>query len=245
MANSITTRPSLQTLFSTGVCVKVTWLTRKWWTRSDTWPLKQRRINCLNRQTLSGRMWMGNEDFHQPARPSIWPCRSPDVREKWDIGIPLQMQIWSLLKISSWLDAPLMICVQGKTSFLGKGAFGGLSRLWFSGEGGLARWRDGLHSGVSGRAPEEEWSVERGECHWGILTFCPTGDSEKVQMATEKWKRQLRKRVETCHPASNCLEVLMYTEASPQTGMLLRWFNFQQIQRICCLFKLVKCQSQR
>lgn len=47
----ITTSLSLSVPVRRSVCMgEMAWKTREWWTRSDTWPLKQPRINGLNRQ---------------------------------------------------------------------------------------------------------------------------------------------------------------------------------------------------
>lgn len=49
------------------VCVcNMAWETREWWARSDTWPLRQLRINGHNRWAPLERMWLGNGDFHPP-----------------------------------------------------------------------------------------------------------------------------------------------------------------------------------
>lgn len=53
------------------VCVRVcvcdmAWETREWWAQSDTWPLRQLRINGHNRWAPLERMCLGNKDFHPP-----------------------------------------------------------------------------------------------------------------------------------------------------------------------------------
>ena len=63
------------------------------------------------------------------------------------------------------------------------GTFGGLSGDDYSGECSLS---DGVTVYTARSPVKVQWKMERGDCHWGILTFCPMGDPEKVQTSTKK-----------------------------------------------------------
>lgn len=153
MTNSITTCPSLwdcQALLCVCMCVwefvwKMAWLTRKWWTRSDTWPLMQPRTHGLNRnKPLGGCGWItrtstiypsGLADLRCPAAGAS-KCGLTLKKQQPSAGFLLQLQIYIFLEIAPDLSSSNVSCTR-KYIFSCKVSYGGLSRWWFSGEGSL------------------------------------------------------------------------------------------------------------
>lgn len=78
--------------------------------------------------------------IHLSGFAALLQLERPDVNppeEKIGRWVPAKDTYMISSENSSWLEAPLMTCIRGKTSFLRKGTFGGLSRWWFSSDGGL------------------------------------------------------------------------------------------------------------
>ena len=112
-----------------GVCEMV-WQTREWWTRSDIRPLKQPRINGLNRRAPLEGCGRGNKDFHQPQciHPSALPdprspaagasrCGATCEKKGTLVSCSRHSEDASRKKNLSWLDTPPDVLCTGNNIF--------------------------------------------------------------------------------------------------------------------------------
>lgn len=132
------------------VLVYVQWQTRKWWSRSDIRPLKQPRINGLNRQAPlegCGRVirtsTSHSQSIHLPFRiHALLELELPDVEPPVEKGTLVSCHRGRKdSSKNSWVVTALMFLLQG-TQFLSQG------HLWWS-ELEMVSGQDSVTGGVT------------------------------------------------------------------------------------------------